>query len=298
VPLLEALRALAAGAEGPPLPKLARLVALLDALREECLGRSIAEAIARVLERTGYLRALEEERTPEAEDRVENLKELLASAEDFHVANAGELAEGRSELELFLDQVALVSDVDAWEAGADRVSLLTAHSAKGLEFPWVFLVGMEEGIFPHASAEWDPARIEEERRLCYVGMTRAMDRLVLSCAGERRRFGARSLQTPSRFLREIPASLLASEAFGARGGDAARRGARGAGGRVLDASYAQEEAAEGSRIAPGLRVRHPVFGAGTVVAVLGDGLGQKLKIRFERVGVKTVMVRYANLEPG
>jgi DNA helicase-2/ATP-dependent DNA helicase PcrA len=151
----------------------------------------------------------------------------------------------------------------------------------------VFLVGMEEGIFPHAASLRDGRGIEEERRLCYVGMTRAMERLTLTCAAERVRFGSRTRAAPSRFLREIPPSVLA--------GPAEEDGECDEGEPSLDYSYGQLEAPE---VAPGLRVRHPVFGPGSVLSVSGEGLGQKLRIRFERAGVKTVMVRYANLELG
>ena len=194
--------------------------------------------------------------------------------------------------------MALISDLDDYEQRAERVSLMTAHSAKGLEFPVVFMVGMEEGIFPHASAERSDAGIEEERRLCYVGMTRAMEELTLSCASERRRIGSRSFQSPSRFLEEIPESLVEGGVEG-RGTGRSRSEAEDEFGRrdsSLDYSYAQDTGGEGGAVV-GMRVRHPVFGVGTVMAVIGADLNQKLKIRFERAGVKTVMVRFANLEP-
>jgi DNA helicase-2/ATP-dependent DNA helicase PcrA len=168
--------------------------------------------------------------------------------------------------------------------------MMTAHSAKGLEFPVVFVVGMEEGIFPHSASLRDEQGIEEERRLCYVGMTRAMERLTLTSAAERVRFGQRDYQIPSRFLKEIPEDVVESHR-GERGGRRPRREPRSG----LDYSYSQQDASE---IAPGLRVRHPVFGAGKVLAVAGNGANQKLRIHFERAGVKTVLVRFANLELG
>ncbi len=261
-------------------------------------GLPLDDLIARVMDGTGYIRALEKEDTPEAEARLDNLRELLSSARDFHAVNEDELAdEERSELELYLDQVALISDLDSYEDREDRVSLMTVHSAKGLEFPVVFLVGMEERIFPHASSSRDEAELEEERRLCYVAMTRAMEHLFVTCAAERFRYGDRSYQSPSRFLQEIPDELI--ETLGT-----ARRGARTRAGVAtgdrdrsrFDYSYAQEEGGEGEGVAIGTRVRHPVFGRGEVLAVVGTDLNQKLRIKFERAGVKTVMVRYANLE--
>jgi len=299
VTLMEALRAVAEGAQGSRAnPKVRAFVELVDALQAELDRGSIDQLIAKVLERTGYLRALEADGGMDAENRVENLKELIASAEDFHQANREILAdEERSEVELFLDQVALVSDLDGYESRSERVSLMTIHSAKGLEFPFVFLVGLEEGIFPHASSSRDPEGLEEERRLCYVAMTRAMEQLVLTCAGERRRYGSRSLQTPSRFLDEVPSELVETVRTRMRRrppSESAQRAMRRPRSEDLDYSYSQEPA-EGSPV--GMRVRHPVFGTGTVLTATGEGLNQKLKIRFDRVGIKTVVVRFANLEP-
>jgi DNA helicase-2/ATP-dependent DNA helicase PcrA len=241
------------------------------------------------------MKALTRQDTPEADARLDNLRELLLSAEDFHIANA-ELADpDRSELALYLDQVALISDVDNYDYRSDSVSLMTVHSAKGLEYKVVFLVGMEEGIFPHATSSREDLGLEEERRLCYVGMTRAMERLVMTCARERRRFGATSYQSPSRFLREVPEELMdvqptitESRVRRARPASVPDSG--------LDHSYSQDVPDEGEGVRIGTRVRHPVFGLGTVVAVIGAGLDQKLKIKFERAGIKTIMVRYANLD--
>ena len=152
-------------------------------------------------DRSGYIRALEEEATPESFSRIENLKEL---------ANAAQDAQERGEtLHEFLDHAALVSDADSYSAEA-RVTLMTLHAAKGLEFPLVFLAGMEEGLFPSSRTLVDPTGLEEERRLCYVGMTRAMDTLVLTRARYRRRYGSDMPESsiPSRFLEEVPAHLM------------------------------------------------------------------------------------------
>jgi DNA helicase-2/ATP-dependent DNA helicase PcrA len=290
--LLEALRRYVARPEGSrAAPKVGRFFALLDELTADVSGAAPVNAIARVLDRTGYIAALEREGGPEAEARLENLRELLSAAEDFSRANAEIIDDDRSELELFLDQVALVSDVDLYDRRDQNVSLMTAHSAKGLEYPIVFLVGMEEGIFPHAGALRDDGGLEEERRLCYVGMTRAMERLTLTCAAERFRFGSRSYGIPSRFLKEIPEDVV--ESAGRVVSLPAQRGESG-----YDYSYAQPESGEATEVAPGLRVRHPHFGPGVVLSVVGTGPSQKLKIRFERAGVKTLMVRYAHLERG
>ena len=162
---------------------------------------TLPELIKFLIDRTGYIRSLEEEGTPEAFSRIENLKEL---------ANAAQDAQERGEtLAEFLDHAALVSDADQYDPEA-RVTLMTLHSAKGLEFPLVVLAGLEEGLFPHSRTLNDPPQMEEERRLCYVGLTRAMDSLVLTRARYRRRYGndMPEASIPSRFLEEIPQHLM------------------------------------------------------------------------------------------
>jgi DNA helicase-2/ATP-dependent DNA helicase PcrA len=270
--------------------KVRAFLALVDQMAEEIVGLPAADALARVLERSGYLRALEKEGSPEAEARVENLRELLSAADDFDRETGALPDDDRSDIEVFLDQVALVSDLDTYERRDECVSLMTVHTAKGLEYPVVFVVGLEEGIFPHSGSMRDERGIEEERRLCYVAMTRAMKRLVLTSAQERMRFGSRTYGVQSRFLNEIPAELL-------EGRRASRSGAKSQD-DGLDYEYAQESYDEFGELAPGLRVRHPVFGPGQVIAVTGSGPSQKLKIQFEHAGVKTIMVRFANLELG
>ena len=299
VSLFEGLRRLAAAGEaGRAAEPIAAFAALLEQLGVELRAASPAEGIAQVLRRSGYLAHLEREGTPEAETRLENLRELVAGAEDF-AAESVSGDEERAPIELFLDQVALVSDIDGWDRRADGVSLMTAHSAKGLEFPVVFLVGLEEGVFPHTASSRDAGGLEEERRLFYVGMTRAMERLYLTCARERRRYGPRSFAVPSRFLREIPESLIAGQLPDSDAGTRAPRDApwsqrRGDPAGRLD--YAYDQSAEDD-VPVGLRVRHPVFGAGTVLEASGRGLARKLRVRFDRVGTKTLLVRFANLEP-
>jgi DNA helicase-2/ATP-dependent DNA helicase PcrA len=309
VPMLEALgRLVDSGQAGRSAKRVVAFLELMSGLAREVPSRRVDEAIALVLDRSGYLAALAKEATPEAEARHENLKELLTSAEDFHAVNALSPDEERGELEVFLDQVALISDLDSYEQREERVSLLTAHSAKGLEFERVFMTGMEEGIFPHGNSSRSEEGLEEERRLCYVGMTRAMNHLTLCWATERRRYGERSYQTASRFLDEIPSEFVEviqsdaapRQSFGGGGG----RGAAQGGGFdeyaqdevSIDYSFNQEGPDE-ITVRKGMRVRHPVFGVGTVGAVVGNGLDQKLRIKFDRVGIKTVMLRYANLEP-
>ncbi|HEX9813440.1 MAG TPA: UvrD-helicase domain-containing protein [Myxococcota bacterium] len=286
--LFDAVALIAEGEGGGRVPpRLCSFLELIRSLQDEVVAWPPADALARVLDQTGYASHLEHEDTPECHARLENLRELLTAAEDFERVNASVTDDDRSALERFLDQVALVSDLDAYQERDDCVSMMTAHSAKGLEFPIVFMVGMEEGVFPHSASSRDQNGIEEERRLCYVGMTRAMEGLTLTCAAERQRFGSRTSSPPSRFLNEIPNAALAETArtsFDA--------------GPEPDYSYDQSAPDEGASIAVGLRVRHPVFDFGTVVGVIGSGPGQKLRIQFDRAGLKTVMLRYANLELG
>ena len=309
VSLFEALEQMAeGGAKGRTAKAINAFLGMMQGLREDAMGQTVDHALACVLERSGYLSALAADGTPEAETRVENLKELVTSAEDFHTENANlpEFEDGeleRGEFELYLDQVALISDVDGYDARRDHVSLMTAHSSKGLEFPCVFMVGMEEGVFPHAGASRDDDGLEEERRLCYVGMTRAMERLTLSAARQRRRWGETSYQSPSRFLREIPKEIVEMEGgFGeesrARQAPSTRRSRSGAGDSNLDYSYSQDTGDDGnSGIRKGMRVRHAVFGLGTIQGSRGEGMNTKIDIRFDKAGMKTIMVKYANLEP-
>ena len=173
----------------------------MPAFRKPGEAATLPELIKFLNDRSGYIRALEDEATPEAFSRIENLKEL---------ANAAQDATSRGEtLAEFLDHAALVSDADQYSSEA-RVTLMTLHAAKGLEFPLVFLAGMEEGLFPHSRTFTDPTGLEEERRLCYVGMTRAMDTLVMTRARYRRRYGndMPEASIPSRFLEEVPGRLV------------------------------------------------------------------------------------------
>ena len=175
--------------------------AVHEGFRKPGSPATLPELIKFLNDRSGYIRALEDEATPESFSRIENLKELANAAQDA-TARGESLAE-------FLDHAALVSDADSYSAEA-RVTLMTLHAAKGLEFPLVFLAGMEEGLFPHSRTLTDPEQMEEERRLCYVGMTRAMDTLILTRARYRRRYGNDSPESsmPSRFLDEVPARLI------------------------------------------------------------------------------------------
>lgn len=296
-PLLEGLRRLAEGGARSA-AKVRAFLELLDALRADVPSLQPAAAVECVLERSGTMASLAAQATPEAEARVENLHEFIVAAGEFEQMDEPDPDDRRTALERFLDQVALVSDLDNAQLGDERVSLMTVHSAKGLEFECVYLAGMEEGMFPHASAVGgEPGELEEERRLCYVGMTRAMDRLTLSYAPERRTYGSLSFHVASRFLREIPERLLE---FQGGAGMPRPRVQPGDSGRRYDYTYDQSgdyEGGEHAGVTPGMRVRHHNFGVGTILEIEGRGPNCKLRVRFDRAGVKKLMLHFANLEP-
>ncbi|HXX49094.1 MAG TPA: UvrD-helicase domain-containing protein [Myxococcota bacterium] len=278
--------------------RVAEFVALMGELARSLEGDSVAQPLAQLLERTGYLRALEAENTVEAEARLENLKELLSAVEEFERQNRENDGSGdgpRQLVDLFLEQVTLLSEADGLENTGDRVPLMTVHVAKGLEFKHVFVVGLEEGIFPHFASLEDPSAIEEERRLCYVAMTRAMERLTLCNASLRRMHGSVRYNAPSRFLAEIPDELI----VGRRGRVALpvpRESApppRESGVRI---DYSDSQVAPGEEL-PGVgqRVEHPIFGAGRIMEVVGGGAAAKATIRFDRAGMKVIKLKYAQL---
>ncbi len=179
---------------------------LIARLRKRKDELKVSDLAREILERTGYVVELEAERTIEAQARIENLEEFFSVIEDF------EESEASPSLEAFLEAISLMTDIDRWDSGTNVLTLMTLHTAKGLEFPIVYMVGLEEGIFPNANSyTQDPQDLEEERRLCYVGITRAREKLHLSYARERRLYGSRQFNLPSRFLNEISSELFKSE---------------------------------------------------------------------------------------
>jgi len=273
---------------------------LLEELREIATGDSVSDLLVRVLDRTGYLRMLEDDGSIEAEARLENLRELLVAAEEFEQLNREVLAEDeedpRTLLDLFLEQVTLLSEADRVEQSAERLAMMTAHTAKGLEFPMVFVVGLEEGLFPHFASLSDPAALEEERRLCYVAMTRARDRLYLTNATMRRMHGQSRFNPPSRFLDEIPAALIEGHVGKVRHVLADRRPVTPVdSGPIVDYNEGQWEGDETPPLRSGTRVEHPIFGLGTIEETVGAGKTAKVRIRFDRAGRKTIVLRYAQL---
>src|SRR2546425_701727 len=235
-----------------------------------------------VLNESGYREALKQERSPEAEARLENLEELIAAAEDYTHSQPAPTLEG------FLDGVALMSDIDELKDEASRVTLMTLHSAKGLEFPVVFMTGMEEGIFPHARSMNEQEEIEEERRLCYVGLTRARERLYLSYALHRRVHGY-GVGEPSRFLREMPQDQIL--ALNVRS-EPPPEMIRDAVAHAAAAAVSQEDLP----FTVGARVRHARWGEGMVVGVEKEGADIIVTVRFASVGRKRLSLQYAHLE--
>jgi DNA helicase-2/ATP-dependent DNA helicase PcrA len=283
---------------------------LIVSLTEIARQDSVSITIGKILDRSGYLQDLREERSEDAEARVENLAELVSAAREY------ESRETEPSLNGFVDRLSLLSDVDEEEGDRDaRIWLMTLHSAKGLEFPTVILAGLEEGLFPHSRSSEDEEELEEERRLCYVGMTRARRQLVLTSAARRRVFGEYQASTASRFIDEVPADLIERVASSystspyqrnfphyefrtnpyGRGG----RGSRAREDEPVYPAYNYEDENQSSQLflKPGLRVRHAQFGVGSVISVepLDDDI--RLVVRFNAVGVKTLRAKYARLEP-
>ena len=289
-------------------PAVKEFRALMEELHTLMPTASVADLLSLVIERTKYVDVLERDGTPEAFSRMENIQELANAAADSR--DRGE------NLQEFLDHAALVSDVDAYD-GSARITLMTLHSAKGLEFPVVFLGGMEEGLLPHSRSLLNAQALEEERRLCYVGMTRAQDILILTRAAARRHYGSQMPEAsrPSRFLNEIPPQLIEDYSVPLRSGsertyvyeaDTPSRGGTRAssynnvrryfGVEQGEAMIDDKESGGLVPLRPGSRVRHPKYGYGTVLRREGSGEQTKLTVSFPGFGVKKLVERYADLE--
>jgi len=275
------------------------IVKLTDVARQE----SISIAIGKILDQSGYLQDLREDRSEDAEARVENLAELVSAAREY------EGREPEPSLTGFVDRLSLLSDTDE-EAGTQnaRVWMMTLHSAKGLEFPTVILAGLEEGLFPHSRSSEDQEELEEERRLCYVGMTRARAKLVLTGAARRRIFGEYQSSEPSRFIDEVPPELVERiiPKFSSAGYQGNfphyefRTNPYGRGRRTKEDppvyAYENEDQSATGSLRPGMRVKHAQFGTGTVLSVEQLDDDAKLVVRFNAVGQKTLRAKYARLE--
>lgn len=284
--------------------KLDDLAGIIFELMNLANEAPVEDLIDRVLRDTGYLEELENERTPQAQSRIDNLHELISVAQEFAAS------EEENNLENFLAHVALVSDIDDTELGEDAITLMTLHSSKGLEFPVVFLVGMEEGLFPHARTLMDETEIEEERRLCYVGITRAKEKLFLSSTKMRTIYGNTVTYPPSRFLQEIPARLVktikrqerfsalenfkqVSEKYSARPQKPASTFNQHS---FMPQKPAAAAGGTGTRFNTGDRVSHSKWGEGMVVSVKDSPDGQEVKVAFAGAGVRSLLTKYAVLK--
>ena len=294
----------AAGVKGPAVRGIKQFVSLLEELRA-AIPDGPAAVLELALKESGYLDELEAEHSIEAAGRMENLAELIGAAREA------------TDVDTFLEQVSLVADADAIEDDDSSVLLMTLHSAKGLEFPVVVLIGMEDGVFPHLRSLGEPDQLEEERRLAYVGITRARQRLYLCSAWSRNIFGSTQYNPPSRFLDEVPAELV--EEVGTRrtrgqAGSGWRSGRSGGGdddtnGRIFGGRQrAYEHAARPAAEPPpttgaenlGLRtgddVRHGKWGDGVILEIIGTGDKAEAVVRFPSVGEKRLLLSWAPLE--
>lgn len=283
--------------------KLDELSELLFELMGEAADVPVKQLLDDVLLKTGYLEELQSSKDPQDESRVENLKEMLSVTEEFAVKceRNGE----EPTLENFLADVALVADIDDAELGEEAVTLMTLHSAKGLEFPDVFLVGMEEGIFPHSRTLMNDNEIEEERRLCYVGITRAEKHLFLSNARTRTIYGRTQYYTPSRFLQEVPRNLvhvikrpvvqrpaMTSQVHK----PTAKENANWFEQHKASFFPRESSAAAGCSFHVGDKVMHKKWGAGTIVTAKAADDGQEVTVAFAGGGIRSLLTKYAKLE--
>src|SRR3954449_10877425 len=296
-----------------------RAVASLRVFRDLIAGLAnvarrdpVSIAIGKMLDQTGYLKDLRDENTEEANERIENLMELVSAAREY------ETREQEASLGGLVARLSLLSEVDEGSGTREaKVWMMTMHAAKGLEFPLVIIAGLEEGLFPHSRSAEDVEELEEERRLCYVGMTRAQSQLILTSAARRRVFGEYQSTQPSRFLDEVPAELVdrVLPSFSSTGHQSTfshshydfktnpygRGGRRGGGDRVRETSpayaYEDEDQSTGMALKLGMKVRHPQFGIGTVLSIEALDDDTKLVVRFTNIGQKTLRAKFARLEP-
>ena len=269
---------------------LAVFVDLIDQLALDSADHDLPEKIDLAISRSGLIDHYRKERGEKAITRVENLEELVSAGRNFESEADDDSAV--DELADFLAHAALEAGEGQAAEWEDCVQLMSLHSAKGLEFPLVFLCGMEEGLFPHQRSIDEPGGLEEERRLCYVGMTRAMEQLYLTCAEVRRLYGRENTTSPSRFLSEVPESLVEDVRAGA--------GLRTRAVKKINPNIAHINASggtEASSLRLGAAVNHKKFGLGTVVMIEGQGEHARVQVRFEKSGSKWLVLAYANLEP-
>ncbi len=262
---------------------LTRFITLITSLAKAMQDAALPDQVTQAILLSGLKSHYERETDNKGLDRIENLEELINAARSFNFDPS--LHGDMNRLDAFLSHAALEAGEGRTATGNEYAQLMTLHSAKGLEFPFVMLVGLEEGLFPHAMSMHEPGRMEEERRLCYVGITRARERLILSYAESRRHFGSITMNPPSRFIREIPSQYLAEVRP-----------------RITlnqPISKTQDRlhiAAEEHALKLGQRVKHPTFGEGIVLAYEGAGQHTRVQIRFEGGGIKWLVLEYAMLQ--
>ena len=279
--------------KGKTKEKLEEFGILIFTLVAEMEDRTVLDILESILDRTGYLAQLEESTDPQDQARAENIGELLSVAKDFQDTNPS------GTVEDFLEQVALVNDVDSFEQEESKVTLMTLHAAKGLEFPIVFLGGLEEGLFPHSRTLMNPEEIEEERRLAYVGITRAEKELYISNATTRTVFGRTSGYLPSRFIDEIPEELVDGLRAKRKVPDDIKRHVpqhMSVTSRPVTKPIVRNEVIADWKI--GDTAIHSKWGNGKVINVAGEGAGMKLTIEFPTQGVRVVMAKFAPVKKG
>ena len=279
--------------KGKTKEKLEEFGILIFTLVAEMEDRTVLDILESILDRTGYLAHLEESTDPQDQARAENIGELLSVAKDFQDTNPS------GTVEDFLEQVALVNDVDSFEQEESKVTLMTLHAAKGLEFPIVFLGGLEEGLFPHSRTLMNPEEVEEERRLAYVGITRAEKELYISNATTRTVFGRTSSYLPSRFIDEIPEELVAGLRAKRKVPDDIKRHVpqhMSVTSRPVTKPIVRNEVIADWKI--GDTAIHSKWGNGKVINVAGEGAGMKLTIEFPTQGVRVVMAKFAPVKKG
>ena len=279
--------------KGKTKEKLEEFGILIFTLVAEMEDKTVFDILESILDRTGYLAQLEESTDPQDQARAENIGELLSVAKDFQDTNP------TGTVEDFLEQVALVNDVDSFEQEESKVTLMTLHAAKGLEFPIVFLGGLEEGLFPHSRTLMNPEEIEEERRLAYVGITRAEKELYISNATTRTVFGRTSSYLPSRFIDEIPEELVDGLRAKRKVPDDIKRHVpqhMSVTSRPVTKPIVRNEVIADWKV--GDTAIHSKWGNGKVINVAGDGAGMKLTIEFPTQGVRVVMAKFAPVKKG
>ncbi len=287
LPLWRAASELVAGQQlsGRAASAVGRFLELIGELQIACKDKPLSEQTRIVIHQSGLWEKYQREDQSKHTDRCETLKELIGATREFEPDEADE-SEGLDPLTLFLDQVSLDAG-DRDDDEGDAVQMMTLHSAKGLEFPLVFLAGMEEGLFPHQLSADDPQRLQEERRLCYVGITRAMHSLYLTYAESRRLWGVTdSMRMPSRFLRELPSELVEEV-----------RATRNTASLRNKPSPRLSEKTELDGFCLGMRVKHARFGEGTLLRIEGLGSNARMQINFDTVGSKWLVQQYAKVEP-